>query len=669
MKNLILSIVVLTMSQLVLAQDYDFRDVSKSELQEVYCSIDSSANAAYLYKKRRSYYYYNKESGFQLITEVHERIKIYNQKGYDYATKSVYLYRSSKDEEKLTGLKAYTYNLGTDGKIEETKLKKDGIFETERSEYYNETKFTMPNVKEGSVIEYEYRIVSPFSQNVDEFVFQHDIPVKKLLSKFEVPEYYTFKVSTKGFLMVSPEVESVSDKITFTNKTRTGYNISKTNFEYSDVEFTKTVSTYHLENVPALKDEPYVNNLDNYRSAVKYELSFMKFPDSPIKYITTTWEDVVKTIYDSPNFGTELNKTNYFEDDIDALIATAQEPEKRLSLIYAYLKSRVKWNGYYSKYASEGVKSAYKDQVGNSAEINLMLTAMLRYAGLDAYPVLVSTRNNGVPLFPTREGYNYVISSVKLSEGYVLLDGTSEYSSPNILPYRTLNWQGRIIKKDGLSKLIDLYPKNNSIHSITVMANMAETGKVEGALRSSKTNHDALLYREKYLKANKDDFLDKLENKYVGFEISDFKVSNATELAKPILESYKFIKEEQADIVGEKMYFSPLLFLKTNENPFKSENREFPIDFGYPSAQKYRVIINIPEGYVVESVPENVSLALPDNLGDFKYVLTTSGQSIQLMLNIELNQAIVSPLYYKTLKEYFKRIVDKENEQIVLTKV
>lgn len=664
--------ILLSFSITVFSQNYDFGKVSVDELEEKFNPQDSSANATYLYKKRRTYFVYNQNEGFELVTEIQERVKIYNQEGLDYGTVEIRLHKESNEDEKFSNLKAYTYNLES-GKIEETKLNKDGIFKTELSKYTDQVKFTMPNLKGGSVIEYKYTITSPFFWNVEDFVFQYDIPVKKIEAQFESPEYYNFKINAKGFLSVIPKVTAKNDKVTFTNKYRDqsggfGY-VSKTSYETSDLNFITNITSYNLSNIPALKEEPFVNNINNYRSSIQYELSYTKFPQSPLKYYSTTWEDVVKTIYESPSFGSELDKTGYFEDEIDPLISNISSPLERIALIYEFVKSKVKWNGYYSKYTNDGVKKAYKEQVGNVAEINLMLTSMLRYAGLRAYPVLVSTRQNGIPLFPTREGYNYVISYVNLPEGTILLDATNKYSLPNILPYRTLNWQGRIIAEQGGSELIDLYPKEGSKNTITMMVNLDGNGNIEGSFRSMKTNHDALLYREKYNDVDKDDYLEKIENKYNGLEISDFNVTNALELSKPIVESYKFFKESQADIIGDKIYFSPLFFLRTSSNPFKLEKREFPVDFGYPSSSMYRFIIKLPDGYKVESTPEPVILALPDNLGVFKYNISISGASVQLVVNTEINESIISPMYYDVLKEYFKQMIEKENEQIVLSKI
>jgi hypothetical protein len=388
------------------------------------------------------------------------------------------------------------------------------------------------------------------------------------------------------------------------------------------------------------------------------------------EYYSTTWEDVVKKIYESSSFGEELNKTGYFKDDIDALISSVSDPTERALLIFDFVKSRVKWNNYYGYYTNDGVRKAYNDRVGNVAEINLMLTSMLQYAGLNANPVLVSTRTHGIPLFATREGYNYVVTCVKFPDDTVaLLDATDKYSVPNVLPFRVLNWQGRIVAENGYSELIDLYPKNMSTNSVMMMVKINEEGTLEGDYRSLKTSHRALSFRNSYSAADEDDYLEELENRYGGIEVSDYEVKNDEDLSKPIQESYKLIKENQADIIGDKMYFSPLFYLKTSKNPFKLEKREFPIDFGYPSMTSQRVIVNIPDGYKIESVPESAVIALPDNLGSFNYKVMANEKSIHVSLTSEINQSIISPVYYQALKEYFNTFIQKEAEQVVLTKI
>ena len=108
------TIVLLLLSQLSLfAQDYTFGKVSKAALEEKFHPLDTTADAAYLYRYRRTYYDYNASSGwFDVVTEVHNRIKIYTKEGFEKATQSIAYYKPDKgNDEKIKGIKGYTFNL------------------------------------------------------------------------------------------------------------------------------------------------------------------------------------------------------------------------------------------------------------------------------------------------------------------------------------------------------------------------------------------------------------------------------------------------------------------------------------------------------------------------------------------------------------------------------
>lgn len=654
------------------SQNYKFGKVSEEELKEKFCPQDSSANAAILYKKTRVYYRYTRNTGFELVTDVQERIKLYTREGFDYATKKIMRYTpSGGDEEKVAGLKAVTYNLNN-GKIEETKLKRSNVFENEESRYWSSTKFTMPDIKPGSVIELTYHLNSPFLGNMDEIALQYDIPVKKIEAQVETPEYFNFKPLMKGYYPFQISSSTKRGTINFTNKQRSGgggFGAVQTSYSNNKIDYTTNVYTINQENIPALKEEPYVNNIDNYRSAIKYELQYVKFPNSTIEYYSSTWKDVAKRIYNTPDFGNEVKKTGYFENDLESLLAGVSDPLQKIALVFGHVKSRMNWNGYFGYYCDDGVRKAYKEKVGNVAEINLMLTAMLRHAGLDANPVLVSTRSNGIPLFPTREGFNYVVSAVTHEDGHILMDATDKFSTPGILPSRTHNWNGRLIKKDGTSEEISLSPREVSKEYVSVNYTISPEGMAEGKIRKKFTDHHALAFRQKYYSVDEEEYLEHLENTFNGMEVSEYELKNKDNIGKPLEETYSFSKENACDVIGDKVYLSPMLFFTTEENPFKLDKREYPIDFSYPWADKYMVNIKIPSGYEAEVLPEPARLVLPDNMGSFLFNITRSGAMIQVMVQTEMNSAVLSPVYYGAVREFYKQLVEKETEKIVLTKI
>jgi hypothetical protein len=394
-----------------------------------------------------------------------------------------------------------------------------------------------------------------------------------------------------------------------------------------------------------------------------------RYPNSPLKYYSTNWEAVVKTINEYDDFGPELNKTGYFEDDINKLLTGIDVPNERMAAVFNYVKNSVKWNKFKGYSCNEGVKKAYKDKTGNTAEINLMLTAMLRFAGLNANPVLISTRDNGIAFFPSRTAFNSVIAAVETPEGLVLLDATEKYSEPNILPLRDLNWVGRLIRKDGTSTEVDLMPKILSREATNMSIVLKTDGSAEGKIRRQLTDYDALEFRKENGDTNKDSYLEKLESSNNNIEISDYVRENDLDLLKPIVESYSFKDNKSVEIINDKIYISPLLFLTTKENPFKQETREYPIDFGYPMLNKYNINLEIPQGYVVESMPASLNIATGNDVGAFKFMMVNIDNKIQTTITTNINTAIVSPEFYSVLKDFYQQMIDKQNEKIVLRKI
>lgn len=673
MKKVLFTLILALVANSLMAQDYKFGKVSKEELEEQFYAKDSSANAVILYKNRKTDFKYMQGEGFQVITEVHERIKIYNSEGYDWATKEIDLYQSSSGSgrEEVAGLKAVTYNL-EGGKVLKSNLEKKEIFKDEKNKYWIEEKFTMPNLKEGCIVEWKYKINSPF-RSIDDVQFQYAIPVKKMHIEIEVPEYFVFKKSSKGFYHVSPRVEKKSGNITINTKTRaggSGYTPSgTTSFSQTNIDYTITEDIYDINDVPALKEEPYVNNIDNYRATMEYEFSELHWPNEPVKYYSNNWDDVTKTIYNDSDFSDQIYKSNHFEDDLTLVLASANTETEKITAIFELIKHKIKWNDYTGITTFNGTKKAYKEGVGNAADINLNLVSMLNFAGFNANPVIISTRSHGIPMFPTINGFNFVIAAVELESGLVLLDATDTYSTPNNLPLRDLNWNGRLIRKDGSSESVNLIPTEPSAESVNMMVSFDEEGEATGMYRKSYYNLNAQNYRNKKGKLKDEDIIAKIEAQNSGIEIGDFKIQNKENCYKPLVEMYKFSSENMVDKIGNKIYLNPLLFNATTVNPFKLEKRDYPIDFGTPISEKNNIVFTIPEGYSVVSVPETLKIGLSNNFGIYTYTVIHKGNKIMVQSNLKINTAIFPVQNYNEIKQFYNLIVNKNLEKVILEKV
>lgn len=668
--NQLITILFLTLSFFESnAQDFKLGKVSMQELQEKAHPRDTSAAAAILFEKGAIDFDYNQNDGFTVTTEITTRVKIYKKEGYDWANKAVRYYIGGNAKETIFLSDAVTYNL-VNGKIEKTKLKSDGEFDEKINKYWGQKKITMPNVKVGSVIEFRYKIRSPRFSELTQWSFQSSIPVNYSEFKTFIPEYFVYNPNLKGFIAPSVTKEKVSKSISYSYrpKEKTGEYTAGTGTQ-EKLEFEDTRTVYLAQNLPAMKDEAYVNNIGNYTTSISHELAVVKFPGQPYKTFSTDWESVTKTIYEDDDFGVELNKTGYFEEDLKVLLSGVTAPDEKITAVLNFVKNNVKWNDYNGYSCNDGVKKAYKDKTGNIAEINLMLTAMLRHAGFVANPVLVSTRSNGIPLFPNRTAFNYVIAAVETPNGLVLLDASDQFSSPNILPLRALNWMGRLIRKNGTSEIVDLMPKTASNDHVMMNYAVDEKGYVVGKLKRQRTDYNGMIFRNTVSNIKEESYLEKLENENDKIDVNGYSRTNEKDLKLPVIEMFSYAGSNFSELIGGDIYLNPMLFFAVHENPFKQENRAYPIDYGFPFVDRYNISIQIPAGYKVETLPAPILLNMEDNLGSFKFMTNASGNSIQLVIVHEISSPIIMSENYAMLKEFYQKMIEKQNEKIVLKKV
>ncbi|HQW69128.1 MAG TPA: DUF3857 domain-containing protein [Flavobacterium sp.] len=641
------------------AQKVSLDKVNIEELKEKFYKEDTSAVAAILFKKAKTIFKYSEKDGFISTTEFEVKLKIYKKEGFNWANFEIpyYVGYENLNDELVDVISAYTYNIENDQIIKE-KVVNQRKLKKAINEYWAKKTIIFPNVKEGSIIEIKYRLKSENLSLLPEFQFQYNIPVSYATYQTLIPEFYIYKGIRLGFaeINVDQKIENVSQS--FDNK------YGQTNY----MDYKQINTTYTAKKIKSIKKESFINNIDNYYGKISHELQTVRMPEQDPNQISTTWEDVAKSIYEDNRFGKEIKEFNYLIYDLKLLIKDGFTIDDKINVIFNNVKNRMNWNGYYGYYTKQGVVNSFKESSGNVAEINFILLSMLKLAGVEAYPVLVSTRENGVAHFPNKSIFNYVIVAAINGNETLLLDATDKNSGINMLPIRDLNWLGRIIKEDGSSIEIDLMPKSNSKEVVNIIAEIKSDGEVTGKMRDQYFDYNGYIYRDNNNGITKESIVERIEKKHQGLEISDYDVQNNSDLTKPIVESFSFLTTNAVEIIGDKMYFSPLLFLALTENPFKQEIRQYPIDFVFPHQDKYTISIKIPEGYTFETVPQSIALALPENLASFKYNISNTDNQIQLTFVTDINQAIIGSEYYEAVKEFFKEMVNKNTEKVVLKK-
>lgn len=664
-----------------------FDKIDMSDMLMTKYEKDTSASAVILCDYGRSYFEYTEKEGFLVVLEHHRRIKILDQTAYNWANISIPFYHRGSSQEKVYAVKGNTYNL-VKGKIKKSKLSKKERFIEETSKNWSAVKFTMPNVKEGSIIEYKYTIKSEFVFNFRDWQFQYDIPVVWSEYLASIPEYFDYSRKMKGYYpLIVNDHDKFKREYTYTYDSKIA-NAGVKNKAWDDNQrqssgngsFEVFTDEYRwvAKDLPALREEPYMTNIEDYCTALEFELVSVQFPQRPRKDYTNTWNSINKQLLEDGRFGHQISDallaagSSFIKDRVKEISSNPdyQTPEIKMLAAFEFVKNYMKWNGLSRKYTTTTLRKAFKDKAGSSADINLLLTLILKELKLDADPVVLSTRKNGTihPAHPSLSQLNYVIACVTLDGKQILLDATDPLHAVGLLPYRCLNGQGRIVS---LTKSDWVELNKNKVYALTVMSEftMDEEGLLIGKNRSSRDQNAALVLRNRILSENsKDDFIKKLETDNNGLEVIEYKFDNLENVYKPLRDQFEVKIHDKVDVMGNMIYFNPLLYDQIEDNPFKIEKRLFPVDYGYKTKESYMYKYTIPEGYVVEEVPKSIAIALPQNAARYTYVITVSGNQIQVMSKFSINKIIFGSEEYLVLKNFYDQVIAKQAEQIVLKK-
>ena len=618
-----------------------FGVIPMEDLKMTSYSPDSSADAVIL--EDYGIAYINVSTVVLMTFERHVRVKILKKEGLSWADVQIFLYHSGSDDEKVSNLKASTYNLEA-GKIVETKMLKDGIFKEKFNRNFNVQKFTLPNVKEGSVIEYSYKINSEFVTNFPNWEFQSRIPTRHSEYWAIIPEFFLYEKYMQGYISTAYEIKD------------------RTNADYSEKAHHWTCT-----NVPAFKKEPYMTCEDDYMSKINFALSHINLRGRPTQEVMGSWKKLNESLLEHEDFGKVISKSAFLKEETEAITAGITEPLKKIQAIHTYIKQNIEWDGQEDMYASN-LKKVIENKKGTAADINLMLASMLDKAGFVVDMVMLSTRDHGFVRvsYPMSNQFNYVICAVRLDDKTILLDATEKYLPMGTLPERCLNGQALVISATRHG-WIDVTSKIKAKTVVSADLAVESTGTLKGTLHFIRDGYDALEMRDEYhLKGEKEYVKDFLGTKTWQVEKSEFE--NIADEEKAAKEKHEVVIDDHTSVAGDIIYINPFVVEQQKENPFKLEKREYPVDFGTNIEEMYLGKIKIPAGYAVDELPPSKILVLPGNAAKYVYSITQTGDILSFTSNLQINKTMFLQEEYPNLREFFNQVVAKQAEQIVLKK-
>ncbi|GGH13908.1 hypothetical protein GCM10011418_14400 [Sphingobacterium alkalisoli] len=653
--RIILLLLGVLFSHFSFGQFVELDPIRHSDFSVDYSQLDSNARAVVISELGKTTIdLVEAERSIRVLHRYAIRIKINKQEGYDKANFSLPLYKYGGDFETIEDIKAKTYNL-TENKINISELKSKDIYTENKTPFVKLSKFTLPDVREGSVIDIEYTIISPNIFNYRSWEFQSDIPKLKSTYTAIIPGLYKYNVTLRGAL----KLEDVKSRII-----RDCFRVAGAKADCSEL-------TYSMKNIPAFEEEDYMLSAQNYISAINFEMEEAQHLNGSKQTFTKKWSDVDRELMTEKDFGGQIKKTKFFIGALPDSILSQTNTYLKAKLIYSHIQERIKWNDMYGKYSQLGVEESYERRSGNVADVNLSLIAALNAANIEAYPILVSTRENSLPnpLHPVLTDFNYVIVGVKIDNAIILADASENLLAFGELPLRCINERGRIIYSRKSSEWIPLENKTKSLTAYSFSGKLELSGKLVGSLTITYNGLDALRKRKEILMyPSLEEYEEKLDERMTNISLANTEINNLENPYLLLSEKFDVVVDIGApDIRSNSLInLNPIFIDRIARNPFNLDERTYPVDLGSQREERHQISILLPEGISVQTSPKSANLTLPDGAARYVYKNSIDDNVLMVQQHLSLNKAIYNTDEYFFLKELFSRAIQQLKVDYIL---
>lgn len=635
MKKTLLFFCLLLSAIFLHAQDKlpPFGTIDKADLEMKDCDFDPGAEAVVLLAVGEVQYAYIVEVGWVLEMQIRRRIKILKESGLTYADKHIEFLNEESTED-LTQLSGITYNLDGAGNIIQTKLDRKDKYKKNIDDEKAVSSFAMPDVKVGSVIEFRYKISLSAFGYIPKWEFQKELPVKYSAYHVILPENFQYTVQT----------------------------VARQPLEKKNIKSGGT--WYFMHNIPGFKEEPESDGTGNYLQRIEFQLSKI---DVPGYYYENTWPKVIDRLIQSNSFGQVLKKNIRLDDELTAQLEGKLTNEEKIKTVYEYVQGNMLWNREYAfrRYAAFEFKEAWDKKTGNIADINFILLRFLQKAGIDAKPLLVSTRENGAINinYPFLNQFNAIMVYVKEGDKRYVLNAADKNNPYNLVPEDVVYSNALVVDK-GSGGLVGLNNDKKFQKDIYFTAYLEGDGSLTGSANLASYNYARNNCMDIYRKNKLKDLLKA--NEGIKIKVDSISVKNQNDGLKPFLQELQFSGNMQS---SGGYYFLPLpVFSQLGKNPFTDPDRLTSIDFNYPKKYVISASYVLTDDFIVDELPKNKKMILPDSGIVLTRMIQQDNHTISFKIILDFNAHAYEADAYPMIKDFFKNLYAILDERIVLKK-
>lgn len=579
------------------------------------------------------------------VLEHHMRLKVFDASAREASMVTIPYYYD-ENMEQISGLRGLTHL--PSGK--EVSLDPETIKTIDINGRYKVKEFEMPAVRDGAVLEYRYVISRRYIEELPDFYLNQRVPTAHARVSITYPQYLRYE----------GVVENFDGPLQHTFAYRDTSSVPKI-FTLPRPEPVVT-ERWVARDIPPVQEEAYISSLDDYRGKIKFILKAFGLPR---QQLDISWAVVVAKLRRNTNPLTEIRdygRARALGDSI-ASAHPGEAPQQIQDRIFSFVNDQARFSGSYAPYSSRSDTEVLSGQAVDQAAINQTLLAMLRGAGIEAHPLLTSTRSSGRINrdFPSFYQFNALAVQSKIEGQTYLMDASFAYSQPNLLPVEINNGEGLLLREDSFT-WIPMRAENSRVDiQVQVDGQLQADGTLRGEVVSFQRGYPAQLIRQQKANGRSDaEVLRRtLFDGYGQIRLNDVTIREFESYSGPVEVRGQFEIENYAASFTDGLRFRPMVVGYQRENPFKDTSRDLPITLTAPEQLEVHYNIELPRGFEAENTTQGNELNFPGAHFQESYAVERGTLSYDYKIDIERQNFAVDQ--FEQLYALYERWVELSN--------
>ncbi|WP_148899321.1 DUF3857 domain-containing protein [Fodinibius salinus] len=648
MTRFIVTTLFLFFSLLVSGQAQQFQDAEFGVIPDSLASLQlpaDYADASYMItNQERDVRFQEEGNSIVAIMDYHVRLKIFDNSNPEASLITIPYYFEN-DMEQVSDIRGWTH-LPSGKRVP---LQSKDIRTVNINARYNVKEFRMPLVQDGSILEYRYTIKRKYIEELPDFYLSHSVPTAAAKTSITYPRYMRYNVIMENNStpiqndIVLRDTSSVPKIFTIPQP------------------LPVVTERWMAYNIPPTTKKSYISSLDDYRAKIKFMLSEFGIPRQSLE---NSWAVAVARMREKTNplkIITENKKARAVGDSL----ATTLDFSSNLALqdsIYQYLNRRMSFSGAHHAYSETTDTVVLNGNAADQAAINQTLIAMLRGAGIEAYPVLISTKQSGKinKDFPSFYQFNGQLVQTVVNGQSFLLDASFSHGRPGLIPFDSYNSPGLLFKTDTF-EWVDIAPSASRFDiQVAFDGALSKKGTLSGSLEITEKGYPAREVRRQQANGKNDGGIlrSTLFERYPDMAIDSAEVITDVRSDSVVL-SGQITIENYAQSFSNGLEYPPMLVGYRQENPFESTARTLPVTLDAPERLKVSYSIALPSGFSVKEGKQNQSMGFPG--AKFREQYDMQANRLNYGYQINIAQKNFSTALFPRLYDLYERWVELSN--------